>query len=107
MGINISIVLLVLTNQKSDVFGRFEDANQLRTVAKYVAGRVIRTSLGSFSGLDNQFYCMIWHLWDTNQPVLYIIQCFGRFVDANQFNTVAKYVAGRLIRTSLGLFQGS
>ena len=59
-----------------NVFGRLEDANQLRTIAKYVAGRVIRTSLGSFSGLDNQFYCMIWHLWDTNQPVLYIIQCF-------------------------------
>ena len=29
-----------------NVFGRFEDANQLRTVAKYVAGRLIWTSLG-------------------------------------------------------------
>ena len=25
---------------------------------------------------EDVFYCMIWHLWDTNQPVLYIIQCF-------------------------------
>ena len=59
-----------------NVFGRFEDANELRTIAKYVAGRVIRTSLGSFSGLDNQFYCVIWHLGDKKYPMLYIIQCF-------------------------------
>ena len=35
------------------------------------------------------------------------INVFGRFVDINLFRTVTKYVAGRLIRTSLVLFQGS
>ena len=62
--------------------------------------------MGLFSGLIDQFDCAIWNLCDTQQPVLYIIQCFGRFVEANQFKYVTKYVAGRLIRTSLRLFLG-
>ena len=62
--------------------------------------------LEGFSGLDDHFYCMIWHLGDKYYPLLYITQCFGRFVEANQFKYVTKYVAGRLIRTSLRLFLG-
>ena len=88
------------------VFATFVDANQFKTVTKYDAGRLIRTSLGLFSGLIDQSDCAIWNLCDTQQPVLYITQCFGRFVEANQFKYVTKYVAGRLIRTSLRLFLG-
>ena len=53
--------------------------------------------LGTFSGQIDHFYGIY--------GIYYNV--FGSFSYVNLFKTVAKYVAGRLIRTSLGLFQDS
>ena len=61
---------------------------------------------GTFSGLGDYFYREIWRLSDKYQPVLHMIQFFGRYLDDNLFKTVEKYVAGRLLMMSLEFFQG-
>ena len=76
-----------------------------KTDDNYAAGRLIRTSLFFSSELCDPFCYEIWCLSDKYQPVLHMIRFFGRYVDDNLLKTVEKYVAGRLIRTSLGLFQ--
>ena len=43
-----------------NVFGRFVDIILFKTVAKYVAGRLIRTSFGLFQDLASVFFCDMW-----------------------------------------------
>ena len=43
--------------------------------------------------------------YDARVTNMHMIRFFGRYADDNLLKTVEKYVAGRLIRTSLGLFQ--
>ena len=88
-------------------FGSLVDANMFKTDEKYVAGRLIRTSLVFSSEVCDHFCYEIWCLSDKYQPVLHMIQFFGRYVDDFIFKTDEKFVTGRLIRTSLVLFFGT
>ena len=59
-----------------NVYYQLVDVNQFKTVTKYVAGRLIRTSLGLFSGLGDHFYCARCRLYGKKQSILDMIQCF-------------------------------
>ena len=82
-----------------NVFGRFVDIILFKTVAKYVAGRLIRTSFGLFQDLASVFISR-YVAWVTHNSLYCIyFNLFGRYVEVNLFKIFAKDV--RILLTTL------